>query len=231
MFNIGRFQSLIKPRLRYTYVPNASVRDIPMIDPSDHIYQTNAVTYSFGHYLTAFSKDGVREISAFEVEQTYGLSDDLTPSDLYDGSGHRFSDIRAKLTLYPGGGFWTVHEAVFNTYGDGFRILRNSLDYHKPPHFRLHIGQNYTKDLVNELDTGFIGTYGNFDGTFRMKYSLKDNTWISSVYAITYHPKCWSLTLSLSQDRRPRDTSIRISFDLAGITQRGNDATKLGGFR
>jgi LPS-assembly protein len=231
LFGIGQFQSLIKPRVRYTYVPNAGVHDIPEIDTSDHISQVNTVTYSFNHYLTAVSKDNVNQISSFEVEQSYGLSDDLTPSDLYDGSGKRFSDIRARLTLYPGGGLSTTHESVFNPYGDGFRILRNSLSYANPPHFKFDIGQSYTKDLVNEVNTGFLGTYGNFDGIFRIRYSLTDSTWIDSTYAITYHPKCWSVTLSMARTRRPNDTSVKISFDLAGITERSRDPYKIGSYR
>lgn len=228
LFGIGQFQSLIKPRVRYTYVPNSGVHDIPDIDTSDHISQVNTVTYSFNHYLTALSKDGARQISSFEVEQTYGLSGPLTESDLYDGSGERFSDIRARLTLYPGRGFSTTHESVYNPYGDGFRILRNAVTYSLPNHFRVDVSQNYTEGLVDEVNSGFVGTYGSFDGIVRFNYSLKDSTWIDTLYAITYHPKCWSVTLSMSQARRPRDTSFKISFDLAGLTQRTKDPYGVG---
>lgn len=232
LFGIGEFQSLIKPRVRYTYIPTSGVHDIPEIDPTDRISQLNTVTYSFNHYLTALSQGGANQISAFEVEQTYGLSGPLTPSDLYDGSGKRFSDIRARLTLYPGGGFATSHESVYNPYGDGFRILRNSVSYSRPPYFRFDISENYTKDLVDELNTGFIGTYGDFDLVLRYRYSLRDSTWIDSLFAITYHPKCWSVTLAMSKSRRPNDTSFKISFDLAGITQRGKeDLYKIGDYR
>lgn len=232
LFGIGQFQSLIKPRVRYTYIPDSGVDDIPDIDPTDRISQVNTVTYSFNHYLTALSKGGANQISVFEVEQTYGLSGPLTPSDLYDGSGKRFSDIRARLTLYPGGGFATSHESIYNPYGEGFRILRNSVSYSHPPYFRLDVSESYTKDLVNELYTGFVGTYGDFDLILRYRYSLKDSTWIDSLFAVTYHPKCWSVTLSMSKTRRPNDTSFRISFDLAGITQRSKeDPYKIGGYR
>jgi LPS-assembly protein len=228
LFGIGQFQSLIKPRIRYTYVPTSGVRDIPEIDTSDHISQINTITYSFNHYLTALSKDGASQLSSFEVEQTYGLSGPLTSSDLYDGSGQRFSDIRARLTLSPGGGFSTSHESVYNPYGDGFTILRNGLTYSLPNRFRIDLSQNYTKGLTDEMDTGLVGTYGSFDGIVRFKYSIKDATWIDAFYAITYRPKCWSVTLSLSQTRRPRDTSFKISFDLAGLTQRTKDPYSTG---
>jgi lipopolysaccharide assembly outer membrane protein LptD (OstA) len=231
LFGIGPFQSLLKPRLRYTYVPDSGVHDIPEIDTSDHISQINTITYSFNHYLTALSKKGAGQVSIFEVEQSYGLSGPLTSSDLYDGSGKRFSDIRARLTLYPGGGFSTTHESVYNPYGDGFRILRNAVTYSRPHHFRVDLSQNYTRGLVDEVNAGFVGTYGSFDGIVQFNYSLKDNTWIDTLYALTYHPKCWSVTLSMSQNRRPRDTSFRISFDLAGLTQRSKDPYNIGGYR
>ena len=230
LFGIGPFQSLIKPRLRYTYVPNSGVHDIPEIDTSDHISQVNTITYSFNHYLTALSKKGAGQVSIFEVEQTYGLSGPLTSSDLYDGSGKRFSDIHARLTLYPGGGFSTTHESVYNPYGDGFRILRNAVTFSRPNHFRVDLSQNYTRDLVDEVNAGFVGTFRSFDGIVRYNYSLKDATWIDTLFAITYHPKCWSVTLSMSQARRPRDTSFKISFDLAGLTQRSKDPYNIGSY-
>jgi hypothetical protein len=52
-----------------------------------------------------------------------------------------------------------------------------------------------------------------------MRYSLLDGELLDATYRLTYRPtSCWAVTLSLVQSTRPNDTSIRISFDLAGIT-------------
>ena len=122
LFGIGEMQSVIKPRVTYTFIPNTNTAttSLPSTDPSDQIARTNTVTYSFNHYLNATSKDSAREISLLEIDQTYGLSGNLLPrkadaglvanvsylllgggSYYYAGTGSRFSDIHVKLTAYP----------------------------------------------------------------------------------------------------------------------------------
>ena len=50
------------------------------------------MTYSFNHYFNAVKDGATREISLFEIQQSYGLSGDLQPQPyLYYGSGNRLS--------------------------------------------------------------------------------------------------------------------------------------------
>jgi LPS-assembly protein len=219
-FNLGEMQSLIKPNLKYTFMPNTSFVDIPNIDSSDRYYQTNIVTYSLNHYLNTFTPEGSREISLFEIEQTYGISGGLRPSKLYEGSSGRFSDIKARLTLYPMENFSYANESIFNTSGIGLKTMRNSLSHKIPDIYTMSIAHSYTNQLTNELYYELAGKYKYFEGKYRIIYSFYDGMWIDTLYQLTYHPKCWATTLSLSQSKRPRDTSVKLSFDLAGITSR-----------
>jgi LPS-assembly protein len=220
VFNLGEMQSLIKPQLKYTFIPNTSFTDIPFIDLSDRPYQTNTLTYSLNHYLNAFSQEGAKEISLFEIEQTYGISGGLRPSTLYEGYGGRFSDVKARLTVYPKDNLSYVNESTLNTRGDGLEIMRNSLSYKIPDIYDMNIIHNYTNHLTNELYYDLGGKYKSFEGKYQMRYSFYDGMWIDTVYQLTYRPNCWATTLSLSQSKRPRDTSVRLSFDLTGITTR-----------
>ena len=221
LFGIGTMQSVIKPRLGYTYIPSPQVKNLPTIDPSDQITETNTITYSLSHYLNALSKEGTRELSLLEVEQTYSLSGNLKPSALYSGSGQRLSDIHSKFTLYPTGYVSLVSESFINIYGEGLRTLRTAFEYAKPQRYNTSIAYTYTKNDINEVLWALGGTYREFDGRLSIRYSLKDNSWIDTLYSITYHPKCWSVTLSLMQTRRPQDTSIRFTFSLEGLTKPG----------
>jgi LPS-assembly protein len=238
--NLGEVQSIIKPRLRYTYIPNTSYRGIPVIpavplpnsttpaggfsnvsasSTLDRLPQTNAMTYSLGHYFNQLTKDGVREISLLELEQTYGLSGRLDPSPSYLSFGNRLSDMTARLTLFPSRAFWFTHEDVINFYGDGFKTIRNGLSYFTPL-FQTQAVHAYTKDLTNELWFNTIKTYEKFTGRLQLRYSFLDQRWVDALYSLTYHPSCWSVTLGLVQTRRPSDTTIRLSFNLTGLTQR-----------
>ncbi len=220
LFNLGTMQSLIKPQLRYTFIPNTSFTDIPNIDPSDRQYQTNTMTYSLNHYLNAFTPQGSKEISLFEIEQTYGISGRLEPSTLYEGYGGRFSDIKARLTLYPKDYLAYSNESIFNTSGQGLSIMRNALNYKIPDVYYMIVTHNYTNKLTNELYYDLGGKYNHFEGKYQMRYSFYDGAWIDTLYQLTYHPKCWAVTLTLTQTKRPRDTAVRVSFDLTGITTR-----------
>lgn len=257
LFGLGQFQSTVMPRMRYTFIRNnTSFEDIPSIDPSDRINDANTITYSLSHYLNANMDGQLREISLMEIEQTYGLSGDLEAQPfLYEGSGNRLSDVHTRFTLFPHANFSYVHEDVINFYGDGLRIVRNSVHYAVPPIFQADLSHTYTKNpvinqgaistlggtaatvnqggittlagtaaTVNQLWLNTLGRWRSFDLNYQIAYSFEDNSWIDTLTALTYHPTCWSVTLTLAQTRRPRDTSIHFSFNLQGITQ------KLGGY-
>jgi LPS-assembly protein len=238
LFGMETAQSVIKPRVTYTYIPATNTADLPFEDPSDQISKTNTVTYSFNHYLNAISKNASREISLLEIDQTYSLSRNLAPSPLYiigngnnQGPGRRLSDIHTKLTLYPGRTFFLAQESYIDPYAGGAKILRNSLGIVQPK-FNTTISHTYQAGDVSEGGINQVlwlsaGTYRDFDGRMSILYDLLDNSWISTLYAITYHPGCWSITLTLTQTRRPPDTSIHFSFNLLGITSRAQPAVPI----
>lgn len=219
--DIGEAQSLIKPQLKYAFTPNTSYRDLPYIDPYDRIYQTNSITYSLNHYLYGLKEGAQRELALFEISQTYGLSDKLESSPLYSGSGNRLSDIVARLTLYPLGHLSYTSQATMNVNGEGLQTWTNSLSHKKPGgKYYIDLWHSYAKDTVNEVFLDIGGRYGPFEGAYQIRHSFKDQDWIDTLYRLTYRPGCWATTVSLNQTKRPRDTSINISFELIGITMK-----------
>jgi hypothetical protein len=217
-FNIGEMQSLIKPQLKYNFIPNSSFRDLPNIDPYDRLNQTNSITYSFNHYLYGLKEGAQRELALLEVSQTYGLSGNLDESVLYSGYGHRLSDIDARISLFPMTNLTFTNQTTLNVYGEGLRIMRNSFNYDVTGKYHFNISHSYTKDLANEAFFDIGGIYNKFEGGYQMRYSFKDGAWIETLYSLTYRPSCWSVTVSLSQSKRPSDTRIGITFNLTGLT-------------
>jgi LPS-assembly protein len=224
--NLGEVESLIVPRARYTFTKNkTSFTAVPSIDPSDRIGDTNTITYSLNHYLNRVKDNHVEEISLVEIEQTYGISGRLNPEPyLYDGSGNRFSDIRARMTFYPHSNFSFVNEDIYNIYGQGMITTRNGIHYAIPPVFQIDLSHSYTKDVTNELWLNTMARWKNFDATYQVRYSFVEGAWIDTLGSLTYHPSCWGLTLTVTKTRRPNDTSIHLSFTLQGIAQ------QIGGF-
>ncbi|HPP05822.1 MAG TPA: LPS assembly protein LptD [Syntrophorhabdaceae bacterium] len=213
------YQSLIKPEIQYIFIPNSTFRDLPYIDPYDRILKTNVITYSLNHYLTEFQKGANREVSLLQIEQTYGLSGILQPSTLYEGYGKRFSDIKERLTLSINNELSFINESVLNVYGEGLKKMNNTLSYSRPNVYNINLSHTYTKYLDDQLFADLGATYKVIDGRYQIRYSIKDGMWIDTLYQIVYHPGCWAVTLTLTQTKRPRDTSFRFAFDLAGITK------------
>ncbi|MBP1747503.1 MAG: lptD [Deltaproteobacteria bacterium] len=243
--SLQSMQSVIKPAVRYTFIPPTGYRNVPQIDAYDRMDQTNILTYSLNHYLyEADENGGKREMSLLEVSQTYGLSGNLGPSDLYKGSGSRFSDIDARFTFSPINNLSFTHESLWNVNGEGAKILRHGFTYNIPKIYMLTMTHSYsngygvnpftgeTVDQYTDPATGVVtqfgtsnqiflstaGTYSVFQGGYEIRYEFTTNEWIDTAYWIRYKPGCWSTTLSLSQTKRPNDTSFKISFDLTGIT-------------
>ncbi|MCX7857558.1 MAG: LPS assembly protein LptD [Deltaproteobacteria bacterium] len=217
----GEVQSLIKPQIRWAYVPKRSFRDIPYIDPSDRLLETNILTYSLGHYLN-MRGPSTYEISTIELEQSYSLYDNLEPSTLYEGYGRRFSDIKGRLKFYGIKNLGFTNESVVNIYGDGIRKMTNEFSYSIGEEWKFLLSHSYTKRLSHEIYFDIKAKFRDFYGKYGIKYSFFNHEWIDTVYEITYSPLCWSVTLRISQTKRPKDTSVRINFDLKGITGKGN---------
>ena len=217
--NIGMVQSLIRPQVNYTFISNNSYSDIPLIDPYDRIGNVNAITYSLSHYLNTFTpKSGGRQLSLLEVSQTYGFSKDLPLSEEYKGSGNKFSDISARLTLFLKKNISYSNTTTLNVHGQGMSNTTNNLQFIAPERYYVNIAQSYTKDFVNQVYLDLGGKYGYLAGRYRIIYSFKDRDWIDTQYQLVYQPKCWAVILTLKQTKRPNDTSFNIGFDLTGIT-------------
>jgi hypothetical protein len=228
--SLGVVQSLLRPQVNYTFISNNSYRDIPFIDPYDRLGDVNTITYSLSHYLNTFTPQiGGKELSLFEVSQTYGLSKSLPISDAYKGSGDRFSDIAARLTLFVQKNISYYNETTFNVHGQGMTTTRNVLRYIVPEKYYMNIAQNYTKELANQVFLDIGGKYAFVTGRYRIIYSFKNKDWIDTQYQLVLQPQCWAVILSLKQTKRPNDTSFNIGFDLTGLTGRMTDINRAFG--
>jgi LPS-assembly protein len=221
-YDIGQMQSSIRPRLQYDYVQNmSSFANIPTMDASDRIYNTNSITYSFNHYLNAIAKDGsLRELSLLEVSQTYGLTNKLRGDPyLYQGSGSRFSQIHSRLTLAPHSDLSYVHDDYWDVSGNGLQNMTNSLHYARPPGFVVDLSHSYSPDVLDQIYLNTLVKWRVFDVIYQIRYDFMAKTWIDMLASVTYHPTCWGVTFTMTRSQNPSDTSFRVYFSLQGIAQ------------
>ena len=237
LFNLGQVQSIILPRVTYTYLKNdESFGNVPSIDPADRTYDANILTYSLNHYFNAVKDNAIREVSLLEIEQSYGLSQKLQPQPfLYYGSGSRLSDIHERFTFFPTSNMniWYVNENVFSVHGAGFTTMTNSVHYALPPLVQFDLSHSYGKEFLepateqiskeasNEVYLNTTLKWRQFDFNYQVWYSFVHPTGvIDNAAAVTYHPSCWSVTLTVTRSVRPNNISYNLSFNLQGITQK-----------
>ena len=64
LFDLGQVQSIISPRVTYTYLKNDEAFGfVPTIDPADRTNDANILTYSLNHYFNAVKDNQIREVS------------------------------------------------------------------------------------------------------------------------------------------------------------------------
>ena len=225
---LGDMQSVIMPRLQYNYLQNTqSPYRFPSMDFQDRVFNANSITYSLNHYLNGIGSDGnVRELSLFEVGQTFGLVQSLPGNPfLYQGSGDRLSEIHSRLTLFPSKNFWYVTDEYFDVSGKGLQNIVNSVHFATPPRFQIDLSHSYSPGLttgqgVDQVWLATVTRWRYIDVSYQIRYDYIQHRWLDTLGAITYHPGCWSVTFTVIETRIPRDTSFHLSFNLQGITQR-----------
>ncbi len=235
LFDLGQVQSIISPRVTYTYLKNdESLGKVPSIDPADRTNDANIVTYSLNHYFNAVKDNAIREVSLLEIEQTYGLTEKLEPQPfLYYGSGSRLSDIHERFTLFPTTNIWYVNENVFSVHGQGFTTMTNSLHYALPPFLQVDLSHSYGKEFLepateqiskeasNEVYLNTTLKWRQFDFNYQIWNSFAHPSGVvDTAAAVTYHPSCWSVTLTVTRSVRPNNIGYNLSFNLQGLTQK-----------
>ena len=236
LYKLGDLQSIIVPRLEYTYIQNrTSFSGLPSVEPTDRLANTDTMTYSFNHYLNAVSNGQVREISLLKISQTYGLSSKL-PADQnvadpfpYLGSGNRLSDVHSRFTLFPHSNFYYVNDTQMDVSGKGLQNTTNSIHYAMPPMFAVDVTHSYEPALVDQVWFNTLVRWRSFDAIYQIRYDFLLRSWVNTLGSLTYHPGCWSFTFSIIETKVPKDTSFHFSINLAGITQKITGAPA-GGF-
>lgn len=212
------FRELLRPFFRYTFIPATSTRGIPFIEPYDRLQRMHTVTYGLNQELE--DRTGSRSLWGLEVSQSFGVDRPLKPSSLYSGYGERFSDISLRWNFYPLS-FLSLHtESSIDVYRGLLRTCKNTVVYERSDRYRIGISQNYLRDSVDELYFDVWAKHGSVEGRYEARYSFRDHVWIDSLYSIRYSHKCYRINVALVTSERPKESSIRLSLDLLGITGR-----------
>ncbi|MFQ5737042.1 MAG: LPS-assembly protein LptD, partial [Thermodesulfobacteriota bacterium] len=221
MNNGGTLRHIIRPRLSYTYIPQAVQSDLPQFDAVDNIVEQNTLAYSLVSVLTGKSLvDGepvYRQYAYFDVRQSYDINEAtrklLTPQD----RNRPFSDLRAELLLEPTRwmdlsalGEYDVYDHWFNSYNASLAASDERGD-------SLKLDYRFVRaEATRYLEASArVQVMRPVDFTYLMRYSFDEGRALETSYTIEYRHQCWSSTLTYTD--RLEEKVIYLSFDLLGL--------------
>lgn len=219
--HLKKLRHELVPELSYSYTPERDQTRLPFYDYSDRLVWQNITYYSLASYLGGKFQNGetteYRDLLRLKLLQGYSFEgtrrDLLTMVD----ANRPFTDLimesdawlhpKARMTL---DARYNVYDNQVSSIAPGvafddkrgttataaYRMSRNNLEY-----------------MEAQLSTKLVKpwTFG-----YSTRYSFDRPGALETVYSAGYTQKCWSINVSIID--RPGNTSFRVNFDLAGLT-------------
>ncbi|MBI5491761.1 MAG: LPS-assembly protein LptD [Deltaproteobacteria bacterium] len=210
----------IRPRLTYTYIPEAVQSDLPSFDSVDNIQPANSITYSLNSILTGKTVEGAskRYFNFFylDISQTYNIREATRRLSTAADKRKPFSDIAAELIVRPSElltfsakGKYDVYESRFNSYDASLNWLDRRGDTFNAAYRFVRGGANYLEAsararLMEPLDL-----------TYLKRFSFDEYRSLETTYGTEYRHQCW--TMALTYTERLEEKIIYLTFNLRGL--------------
>ena len=218
---LRKIRHTVEPEIVYEYLPRVKQDELPLFDPIDRISKKNLITYSLinrvaGKTYTSEEDYQVREFVLFKVSQGYDLNE--ANREVISGTGERrpFTDINFQFRVTPIRYVSLVSDAAYNAYDDYWRSINTSAGINDGKGDSLTLDYRFTKDSIEYVRgklsakaTESLNLY--YDG----RYSILEGRYLENIYAIDYHPQCWSVQFSYSE--RPEEKRYLVVFNLSGM--------------
>ncbi len=210
----------IRPKLSYTYIPEAVQTDLPAFDAIDNIAAASAFTYSLNNTLTARHEQEGRQIYTdrlyLDISQTYDYNEATRKLTAPTDKRRPFSDVTLELRLQPtertgitGKGLYNVYERWFTSYDTSLSVSDERGD-------GLTVTHRFVRDLTRYIEGSVRLKLGQaVAATYLQRYSLDKGLSLETAYGLEYNQQCWGAVLSYSQ--KPEEKLIYVTFSLTGI--------------
>ncbi len=215
------YRNTIRPRLVYTYIPQADQGDLPQFDAVDNVTAQNTLTYSLTTVLTGkwggATQPEYRDVAFFEVEQSYDINEGTRKVAPGEAKRRPMSDVRAELRLNPA--TWLNFAALgeYSIYDHWFNTYNTSVSAHDKRGDTLDVSYRFIRsEATRYLEArGRLHVMRPVDLTYLKRYSFDDGHSLETSYALEYKHQCWSATLTYSE--RLAEKIVYLNFDLRGL--------------
>jgi len=221
--DLPRLKSLrhtIRPKVTYTYVPEAVQDDLPSFDAVDRVAPMNSMTYSINSTLTGklFDGDtpGYFDYLYLDLSQTYNFYE--AQRELTSATDERkpFSEITGEVIIRPGPLVTATAKGKFDIYENRFNTYDISLAAADSRGDTLNISHRFVRDGSNYLEAFLRGRVSkSVDLTYFKRYSFDEYRSLETSYGIDYTHQCWSATVTYTE--RLEEKIAYLTFNLLGL--------------
>lgn len=218
---LKKVRHTIEPEIVYEYLPEVEQGELPQFDPIDNITKKNLMTFSLTNRLAgkvyASEQDyQVREFLLFKISQRYDINEANRDIASTDDERRPFSDTSFQLRVIPVQYISLVSDAAYNAYDDHWNTLNTSAGINDSRGDSVTLDYRFTKDSLEYVRGKlFVNTTESLNLYYDGRYSILEGRYLENIYAIDYHPQCWSIQLSYSE--RPEEKRYLVVFNLSGM--------------
>ena len=221
IFHLSQFSHLIRPNLGYRYIAPGGQQDLPTLDGTDRIPESNQIYWQLNNYfLVAGHETGARafanQIGHFKISQSFDLHENRREMNSSTDQRRSFSDMALDLELSPLPVAYLRYETTLNMYGDGVTAYQLQGRYRRSERDYLSLDYNYLRDKAHDLSLSLqLGIGQRLTARYATSLSLLEKHKTGESATLLYSPQCWSMELTANQDSN--DRRVLLVFSLTGI--------------
>ncbi|MBI5588180.1 MAG: LPS-assembly protein LptD [Deltaproteobacteria bacterium] len=210
----------IRPKLTYTYVPEAVQSDLPQFDGLDSIGATNGVTYSLNSTVTGkFMEDGKKSYLDYfylDIAQTFNINEATRKLTSVSDKRRPFTNITGEARLMPAKWAAVSAKGNYNYYMHWFDSYDASLGIADERGDKLNVTERFLRATSKYLEASARArVIKPLDLTYLTRFSFDRKKPLETVYGIEYTHQCWSAVLTYTE--RLEEKIIFLTFSLQGL--------------
>lgn len=215
---LKRLTHMVRPGLKYTYVPAASQEDLPLLDGTDRIDPQNLITYELRNDFNVLGASSAAwNFGYVHVSQAYDIREERRDPELIR-ERRPFTDVTfdSGLQLVPQ--MTLTYQTLWDVHGDGATNYQLGANYDTLRGDRLRLAHRYdVATLVNQLNLDLsVRLTTTLQAQALVNHSLETRETSEAALRILYEPSCWGVAL---QAATTPDDAYRFTmmFSLEGI--------------
>lgn len=219
-FVLRAVRHTVRPRIAYTYIPEAVQTDNPYFDSVDRIYKANTITYSLNTIFTGKFVDKKKpeylNLLYMDLSHSYDLNEATRRLQSSTDRHRPFGAVNGELRLMPASsakftvkGAYDIYKHWFTSYDTGLSVYDSRGDSVDVTRRFIRADADYfeasTRLRVNE----------SWMLTYSKRFSFVESRSLETTFGIDYKHQCWSYLLTYAI--RPEERVAYLTFNLLGL--------------